>query len=154
VIQSPLFGVPAVGALQPYVKGPFRDLLRGVSDAELERLVARVPRLRADLAAFLECTIAAWERGGWIVDLGRDNLVLAGEGDDTRLVYLDIEMKEVTGLRGSTRESMYEAVVQRMREILPAIRPRADGRSSSGLRAGVSPPDLPQPADDESVDGA
>jgi hypothetical protein len=144
VIQSPLFGVPAVAALQPYVEGPFRDLLRDVPDAEIERMVARVPRLRADIAAFFECTIAAWERGGWVVDLGRDNVVLAGEGDGAKLVYLDIEMKEVAGLRGTARESMYEGIVDRMREILRAIGPRANGLSSNGLGASVSPP---EPAD-------
>jgi hypothetical protein len=131
VIQSPLFRVPAVAALQPYVEGPFRDLLRDVPEAELDRMVARMPQLRADIVAFLECTIAAWERGGWVVDLGRGNLVLAGEGDRARLVYLDVEMKEASGLNGTVREWMYEDVVERMREVLRAIGPRSDSGSST-----------------------
>jgi hypothetical protein len=139
VIQSPLFGVPAVAALQPYVEGPFRDVLRDVPDAEIERVIARIPRVREDLAAFLECTIAAWERGGWVVDLGRDNLVLAGDREGARLVYLDVEMKEAAGLRGTIRESMYEDVIRRMREILRLIGPRPDGLCSNGACANVSP---------------
>ncbi|MGE0160646.1 MAG: hypothetical protein AB7T31_14660 [Gemmatimonadales bacterium] len=125
VLQSPLFGVPAVGAVQQLVAGPFRDLLRDVGDAELEALLVRCPGLGPRIAGFLERTIAMWERGGWIVDLGKDNLVLAGEGDRTRLCYLDVEMKEVSEVRGTFREALYERLIERMRAILARIDLRA-----------------------------
>jgi hypothetical protein len=121
VVHSPLFGVPAVAALQAFVPGPRRDFFREVSVAELLRITDERPALRAQIARFLRCSITAWDRGGWIVDLGPDNLVLAGEGDDAKLVYLNVEMKQVGALRGTIREGMYQVFVDRMVDLLEAI---------------------------------
>jgi len=121
VAHGPMFGVRAVVTIQTFVAGPWRDILRDVDTEEIRGLVAHRPRLRAQITGFLRRTIAAWERGEWIVDLGSDNLVLAGEGDTARLVYLDVEMKEVRSLRGSVRETMYETLVERMRAVLNSL---------------------------------
>jgi hypothetical protein len=121
VVQTPLFGVPAVAALQAFVPGPRRDLFRDVSEAELRQLVEAVPELRAQVAGLLRCTIAAWERGGWMVNLGADDLVLAGQGEGARLAYLDVEMKQAGALRGTIREGMYQVLVDRMGELLESI---------------------------------
>jgi hypothetical protein len=131
IVQSPLFRVPAVAALQPHVKGPLRDVVREVAPEELAGLAARRPGLRRRITGFLECTIASWERGGWIVDLGPQNLVMAGEGDAARLIYLDVEMKEAASIRGTMREAIYEDIVERMRRILEAL---GSGGSDAGER--------------------
>ena len=139
VVQSPLFRVPAVGALQPYVDGPFRDLVRDVPLDELSRLLGDRPDLRTRIIRFCQCTIASWARGGWIVDLGRENLVLAGVGDSARLVYLDVEMKEAAEIRGTVREVIYEDVIERMRVLLAALGAPAPDASPA------SPPSTPLP---------
>ena len=119
--HGPMFGVPAVLALQMFVEGRKRDILRDVPIDEIRELVACNPRLRAQVSGFFPLTIEAWEHGAWVVDLGPDNLVLVGEGDGARLVYLDVEMKEVRRVRGSVREGMYRTLIERMRAILSVM---------------------------------
>lgn len=116
IAHGPLLNAAAVVTLQPMISGPTRDLLDDFDDEQLERLLESQPRLRRQVAAFAARTIVAWEGGArWIVDLGRNNLLLVGAPHDLRLIYLDAEMLEVSELEASPRAPMYDAIVDRMR---------------------------------------
>ena len=133
VAHGPLFGAAAVVTMQPLVTGPTRDILEGVDDHELAGLLERQPGLRRQVAVFAERTIAAWEGGArWIVDLGRNNLLLVGPPGEMRLVYLDAEMLEVAGLKSAPQTAHYERVVERMRGWLQRFGEHA--RVDEGMR--------------------
>lgn len=117
VVQGPLFGVPAVLSLQEYVGGQKLDLLHDLDDESVSGLLEAHPGLRDQVRLFLARTLEAWERGEWIVDLGRGNLLVADGPGGPRLVYLDVQMKQVGRLR-TRRQQVYRPQIERMRLLL------------------------------------
>jgi hypothetical protein len=90
ILHGPLLRGAAVCCVQPYVSGHYVDVLRGMSEPELLQLLRRHPRLRAQFRLFVARTVNAAEKDAACIDLvGRNNLVIAHDGDEPRLILLD-----------------------------------------------------------------
>ena len=90
VLHGPLGARAAVACVQPYVDGPHTDIFEDLQERELLELLTTHPRLNAQFRLFVERSLQAVEREGACVDMvGRDNVVITGDGDQCRLVLLD-----------------------------------------------------------------
>jgi hypothetical protein len=118
VVHGPVFGTPAVLSLQEYVGERTLDLLHDLDDAELTSLLSRDRRLRGQVRRFIELTLDAWEHRKWIVDLGKGNLLVAESPTGHRLIFLDVQMKQVARLRTPPHDAVHQPRIDRMRQVL------------------------------------
>jgi len=134
LLHAPLLGTPAVACIQAYV-GERRDLLRDHTDEELLAELERRPMLRRRFVAFARATIEQRAREGAVVDfLGEGNLVIAGTGDDARLVLLDYGIFERGGVSPAV-ERRIQAALARLERLLAALEP-AERDARAGVRGG------------------
>jgi hypothetical protein len=90
LLHGPLRSGAVVACVQPFVEGQHTDVFHDVPERTLLELFAKHPRLEAQFRLFVERTLGAVEREGACVDIvGRNNLVITGNGEQCRLVLLD-----------------------------------------------------------------
>ncbi len=118
VVHGPLMGMPAVVSIQPFIAGQKRDLLYGFSDDELVELLSSNDRLRQQLHCFVQTTSRAFEIGEWLVDLGKNNLLLIESEGEMRLVFTDTEMLQAKWAKDTGRFDDYCNTLLRMKRIL------------------------------------
>lgn len=137
LLHAPLLGTPAVACIQTHV-GERRDLLRDHTDEELLAQLRRRSALRSRFVAFARTTIERCAREGAVVDFfGEGNLVIAGAGDDARLVLLDYGVFD-RGSVSAALERRIQAAVARLERLLAALeREGHEGREGSEARTGA-----------------
>jgi hypothetical protein len=91
LLHGPVLSLPAVGCLQPMIPTDRIDLLYGLSEPELLKLVSADANLGATVRSFIVRTLRAAHKDRAAIDLvGRDNVVLVPDGVSYRLVLLDL----------------------------------------------------------------
>ena len=121
ILHGPLFSRPAAAAIQPFIEGSRRDLLRDYSDDELRQLLSRDWRLRDQCTVFVEQMTQALESDRWMLDLGRNNLVVVTHNQRNRLIYMDAEMIEAGWLRANGWYGEYRGHLQRLGSVLKEL---------------------------------
>jgi hypothetical protein len=91
VLNGPLLARPAVACVQPFVGGEKTDIFTDLSEVDLVERLSRDEPLRAQFRRFAEQTLHAADTAGACIDLvGRNNVVLTRNGDQLRLLLLDL----------------------------------------------------------------
>ena len=126
VVNGPLLGTPVAGALQAYVAGTKKDLLRDFTDEGLARLFADHELVRQQFSEFAYKTLACFYEGEVCYDfLGRNNLMLVRDSDGMRLKIVDGGLFELEHIR---RLPSRYAALRRQVERLEFLLYRVAGR--------------------------
>lgn len=128
VLNAPLLGAPAVGAVQPFVAQKMRDLFLDFSDDALLTMMAQDPSFGRQMQFFCEQTSQMAAREGRCVDfVGRDNVsVLEKESGGWQLAILDFGIFDLQEKRAKA-PAAFAQVAERLTRI--ATWQRAMGES-------------------------
>ena len=120
VLHSPLRGVGAAARIQPFVRGPTKDLLRDFTDEELVGLMSRTPGLRERIRSFAAATRRAWDEEDRFLDMIGDNnlmLVERSSGPDLCVVDLGIMALEEKRRRAPKIYAHAARIVERLERL-------------------------------------
>lgn len=100
VMNGPLLGAPVAGALQAYVIGTKKDLLRDFTDDDLAQLFADHELVRRQFSEFAHKTLECFY-GGEVCHnfMGRDNLMLVKNSEGMSLKIVDGGVSELEHIR-------------------------------------------------------
>jgi hypothetical protein len=110
VLHGPLLRIPALACVQPYVdENHACDVFSGLPEHALLEQLRRHEPLRRQFVVFVERTLHAARTEHASADLvGRNNLVLSGEGERLRLQLLDVYVHDFATRRARSPHNLAE----------------------------------------------
>jgi hypothetical protein len=137
ILHAPLLGLSAMAAVQPFIRGMRRDLLRTHSDDELFELFEEDPAFRSQIECLARRTLDTYEQEGRCLDLlGPENLLLITEPLSPRLALIDFGFFKVGNpdvgqafAHDQERIAKMEPILARLRSILERIHRQDSART-------------------------
>jgi hypothetical protein len=109
LLHGPLRSSPVAACIQPFIGGEKIDVFRDLTESELLNRLEQSAALRAQFRLFVDRTLRSASDEGASIDLvGHDNLVIAGHGDDCRLVLLDLGVYDFARKAARAPDSLEE----------------------------------------------